>query len=90
MNIEEMKQRKKELGYSNAQIAELSGVPLGTVQKIFGGATAAPRYETRRLLEGVLTERRIPHNETGRGGASRVCESEFQYFAKKTGRIHCG
>ena len=35
MNIQEMKEKKKEKGYTNEQIAELSGVPLGTVQKIF-------------------------------------------------------
>ena len=46
MTIEEMKQRKIELGYSYQQISRLSGVPLGTVQKIFRGATRAPRYET--------------------------------------------
>ena len=39
MNIQEMKEKKKEKGYTNEQIAELSGVPLGTVQKIFGGTT---------------------------------------------------
>ena len=33
MTVEEMKQRKKELGYSNEKLSELSGVPLGTVQK---------------------------------------------------------
>ena len=36
MTIEEMKNRKKELGYTNRKIADLSGVPLSTVQKIFG------------------------------------------------------
>lgn len=56
MTIQEMKARKKELGYSNAKVAELSGVPLGTVQKIFSGATASPRYETIRALEKVLAE----------------------------------
>lgn len=30
MNIQEMKEKKKEKGYTNEQIAELSGVPLGT------------------------------------------------------------
>lgn len=54
MTIEEMKKRKKELGYSNAMISQLSGVPLGTVQKIFSGATAAPRYETLSALEQIL------------------------------------
>lgn len=37
MTINEMKEKKKEKGYSYAKIAELSGVPLGTVQKIFLG-----------------------------------------------------
>lgn len=43
MNIEEMKARKRELGYTYAMIAEKSGVPVGTVQKVFGGFTKAPR-----------------------------------------------
>lgn len=54
MTLEEMKKRKKELGYSYEQIAELSGVPLGTVQKVFGGITSSPRYETLRALEQVF------------------------------------
>ncbi len=37
MTIEEMRQKKKELGYSNEMIAEKSGVPLGTVQTIMRG-----------------------------------------------------
>ena len=39
MTVEEMKRRKKVLGYSYEKISELSGVPLGTVQKIFSGVT---------------------------------------------------
>lgn len=54
MTIQEMIQRKQELGYSNAFLSELSGVPLGTVQKIFSGATASPRRSTRLALERVL------------------------------------
>ena len=34
MTIDDMKRYKRMKGYTNAQIAELSGVPLGTVQKI--------------------------------------------------------
>ena len=51
-----MKKRKLELGYSYRQISELSGVPFGTVQKIFRGATKAPRYETLCALEKVFTQ----------------------------------
>ena len=54
MTIQEMKKRKTELGYTNEQIAELSGVPLGTVQKVFGGTTASPRYDTIQKLERIL------------------------------------
>ena len=56
MTIEEMKKRKIELGYSYERISKLSGVPLGTVQKIFCGVTKAPRYDTLRALEGVFVE----------------------------------
>ena len=60
MTIEEMKAKKAELGYTNELISELSGVPLGTVQKIFSGETKAPRYDTVqklvKLLEKDITE----------------------------------
>ncbi|WP_371722225.1 helix-turn-helix domain-containing protein, partial [Neglectibacter sp. X4] len=41
-----MKKKKQELGYTNEMIAQISGVPLGTVQKIFAGITTSPRYDT--------------------------------------------
>ena len=56
MTVEEMKIRKREKGYSYEQIAELSGVPLGTIQKIFSGVTANPRYETLQALERLFSE----------------------------------
>lgn len=54
MNIQQMKEKKRELGYTYEQIATLSGVPLGTVQKIFGGVTTSPRYDTLQALEKVF------------------------------------
>ena len=54
MTIKEMQERKRELGYTYAQIAELSGIPAGTVQKVLGGITLTPRYETLMALEKVL------------------------------------
>ena len=56
MTIEEMKQKKQEKGYSYAQMAELSGVPLGTIQKIFSGETTSPRYSTLQALENLFTD----------------------------------
>ena len=54
MTIEEMKERKRELGLSNKTLAERSGVPIGTLQKIFSGATSAPREGTIKMLEKTL------------------------------------
>ena len=51
MTVEEMKKKKTELGFSCEQISERSGVPLGTVQKIFSGITKRPRYDTICQLE---------------------------------------
>lgn len=63
MTIEEMKARKAELGYTNEMIAGLSGVPLGTVQKIFAGETKSPRYDTVQKLSKALAA--PPHEESG-------------------------
>lgn len=54
MTPEELKKRKKELGLTNQEIADLSGVPLGTVQKIFAGTTRSPRYDSLVALEKIL------------------------------------
>lgn len=54
MTIEEMKQRKKELGYSNKELASRAGVPETTIQKIFCGKTSAPRRDTILKLEQTL------------------------------------
>lgn len=54
MKIEDLKKRKEELGYTNEMVSKLSGVPLGTVQKLFGGATSKPRYNTLQSIECIL------------------------------------
>lgn len=75
MTIQEMKERKRELGYTYAQISALSGVPLGTVQKIFNGSTSSPRYDTLRALEQVL-----------RGSSEPLIrEASTPYMAKEQG-----
>ncbi len=56
MTIDEMKKKKQEKGYTYAQMSELSGVPLGTIQKIFSGETLSPRYDTLLALEQLFSE----------------------------------
>lgn len=54
MKISDLIERKKELGYTNEMISEKSGVPISTVNKIFGGFTEKPRYNTLQSIECVL------------------------------------
>ena len=56
MTIREMKEKKREKGYTYALMAELSGVPLGTIQKIFSGETMNPRYDTLQALEKLFSD----------------------------------
>ena len=63
MTIEEMKKKKRERGYTYAQISELTGVPLGTVQKIFCGETVSPRYDTLLALENLFQEKSVLREE---------------------------
>lgn len=57
MTLEEMRQRKQELGFSIEQLAKMTGVPLGTLRKIFSGQTKSPRRGTVERLEAVLEKK---------------------------------
>lgn len=61
MDISDLKRKKKEAGLTNRDISELSGIPFGTVHKIFSGATKNPRYSTLLAIEQVLSaKQKIP------------------------------
>ena len=72
MNLQEMRECKRALGYSNETLAEMSGVPLATVQKVLSGITKSPRQKTVEALSRVLeagkttgqkSESKMPGNE---------------------------
>ena len=54
MLYEKLSERKKELGMTTEQLSRLSGVPVGTINKILSGETRSPRYATWQALERVL------------------------------------
>ena len=84
MTIEEMKAKKAELGYTNELISELSGVPLGTVQKIFSGETKAPRYDTVQKLVKLLEKdmsKNVIYDQNVDNSPSAVMESTIPYVA---------
>ena len=76
MTITEMNERKRELGYTDARISELSGVPLSTVRKVLGGITKAPRFDTIKALEKVLGK-----ETAGSGYNSRISDNETTAFS---------
>ena len=76
MTVQEMIEKKKEYGYSNKMISELSGVPLGTVQKIFSGETDSPRYQTVQALSKIFPKRT--------SYSQRFTEEDINMFAEKS------
>ena len=57
----ELKEKKKAAGLTNQDIADLSGIPFSTINKIFSGATKNPRYSTLLAIEEVnSTKSKIP------------------------------
>ncbi len=87
MTIEEMKQRKRELGLSNEELSRLSGVPFSTIQKIFSGKTSSPRqYTIMALEEALYTAARIQY-PVGNAGETptRFAEAASAYLVKKKG-----
>lgn len=56
MTIEEMKNRKRELGYTIDKLSALSGVPVSTLRKLFSGHTKSPRQDTIEKLVRVLED----------------------------------
>lgn len=77
MTITEMRQKKQEYGLTYEMISERSGVPLGTVQKIFGGKTESPRHGTLEALEKMFRELGRHGGESG----SMLNETMFKYRA---------
>ena len=46
MTLSQMQYYKQQHGYSYDQLSQLTGIPKGTIQKIFTGVTKSPRYDT--------------------------------------------
>lgn len=66
MTIDEIRRKKAEYGYSNEQMASLSGLPLSTVQKVLGGTTKTPRRSTLLALGSVFPkESAVQHGSIG-------------------------
>lgn len=78
MTVEELKQMKISLGLTNREIADRSGVPLGTVQKIFANVTAAPRRKTLLAIEKAL---RSSYSNVSAESSGMVSDTEVAYYS---------
>ena len=90
MTLDELKQRRIELGFSYQELSELSKVPLGTIQKVFGGITSRPRRETILKLEGVLgrKEQRMPSVEVRDAAAAYQYEDRRRHVPNPETNTH--
>ena len=54
MGLEKINDFKKQVGITNETLAELSGVPKSTIDKITSGTTSDPRLETIKSIMRAL------------------------------------
>jgi len=54
MGLGKIEEYKRRLGLTSAELAEKSGVPKGTLDKILSGITKDPKLETLKALARVL------------------------------------
>lgn len=54
MGLEKISEYKKKLGITTEELSRLSGVPVGTLNKILSGATKDPKLETLKSIARVL------------------------------------
>ena len=88
MTLEELKNKRIELGISYQELADHSGVSLSSVQKIFGGVQKNPRQKTRMDLERVLMEydsKQSPDPLLVREGSSYQSDSGTAVRQKRQG-----
>ena len=84
MTISQLLYYKQQKGYSLDKLSELSGVPKGTLQKIFSGETKSPGYETLKALEEVTGEQYETLNIIGGGSKNMLLnELTMKYTGKK-------
>ena len=54
MGLEKIEEYKRRLGMTTAALAEKSGIPKGTLDKVLSGVTKDPKLETLKAIARVL------------------------------------
>lgn len=79
MDVNYIRQRKRELGLTNMEVAERSGVSLGTVNKIMSGAVKSPRYDTLEAIWDALLIRQDEVIGSTHVSDRMVSDSTYEY-----------
>lgn len=80
LTLEEIRKKKEVCRITNKQLSELSGVPLGTLQKVLGSVTKSPRYETLRALSAVLENDPQHRKASYKEAYEHASEKALQYL----------
>lgn len=56
MTIQEIRNRKKELHWTNEELAKAAGIPVSTVAKILSGATKRPHRDSMAAIERAIAQ----------------------------------
>lgn len=79
MTVEEVRKIKRQLGWTNAKLAEEAGIPLSTVAKILGGTTRNPRQGSVEAMEKALKKVLYDHDMQKELSASVIREHNYVY-----------
>lgn len=83
MTVDEIKDAKKKLGWTNSELAFRADLPISTVAKILGGTTKNPRQNSILAMEAAIQEesrpRRCGNEDNNTAPSSLLREPDFIY-----------
>lgn len=82
MGLDIIVQKKKELGLTNEELAHLSGIPKGTIDKILSGVTKDPKLETLKAIARVLGLSLDDFDDTSK----KPCQPSYEDLEKLVAR----
>ena len=89
MKADDLKRKKEEAGMTTATLSKLSGVPVGTINKILNGETKSPRYDTLSALEQALDSVRKPSKEVRESGDPYGVEESDVHTTTDSWKLRC-
>ena len=92
MNYEIINIKKKQLGLTNAQIAERTGITLSTLDKITSGANTNPKLDTLKAIAAVIGCKLDDFNDEAAKPSTLSLEAqrfarEFDNFSEEKKRL---